>query len=187
MITQRDEVMLLWLENFKVATTNQINQLFYKNRTVCNKRLLKLFEDKIIKRTKDPYSNQYIYHIKPLKTLTQLKHYYIRNEFYIKLVDMGCEIEKYVVEKTMGSIIPDLCISFIYNDVKYMYFVEVERSEQKINVSKYNQFFIEDYEEFMTTKIPVVYITHKNIPRCNYTTIKVSLDLSDISNIFPTR
>lgn len=184
MITERDEKMLEWLLQFKLATTKQINALHYKNITICNKRLLSLTKDKIVRRVRDPYSNQYLYSIKPIKTLSQLKHYYIRNDFYIKLFDIGCQdIFCRSVEKAMGSIIPDMCVSFNYRNKSYIYFVEVERSDNKINVEKYNRFFVQEYEEFITDPVPVIYVTHKKIPRCNFKTISVNLKLTDIENI----
>ena len=186
MITDRDNEMIEWLCEFRIATSSQINQLFYKNMSICNKRLLKLHKDKIIGRSKDPYSKQYFYYIKKPKSILQLKHYYIRNEFYIKLVEIGCLIKKSRVECKMGSIIPDLYVELIFNEVEYKFFVEVERSEQKINVKKYNKFFIDDFEEYIEEEIPVIYVTHKNIPNCNYKTFKVNEDISDLHKIFNT-
>lgn len=186
MITDRDENMLHWLCEFRLATTNQINELFYKNINICNKRLLKLCKDKVISRTKDPYSKQYIYYTKKPKSFVQLKHYYMRNDFYINLIRIGCKIERYSVEQQMGSIIPDLCISFYYNDLRYMFFVEIERSERKIDVQKYNRFFIEEYSNYITKRIPVIYVTHKKVPKCNYETLVVNEKISNILDIFTT-
>lgn len=186
MITNRDEDMLNWLSEFKLATTNQINSIFYNNISICNKRLLKLCKDKVVNRIKDPYSKQYIYYTKRPKSLLQLKHYYIRNDFYIKLIQLGCSINNCLVEKKFGSIIPDLYISFMYQNKQYTFFVEIERSEQKINVKKYNRFYVCEYEEFLTQEIPVIYITHKKIPLCNYCTVVVQENLCNIEDIFNT-
>lgn len=186
MILQRDETVLDWLHSFKVATSKQINSIEYFDINICNRRLKKMCENKILFRIKNPYHLGYIYSTEQIRNVKQLRHKLLRNEFYLALKQFSkidfIEIEPLQYE----GLKPDAVFGCLYQSKYYLFFVEIETSHNTINVEKYNNFFIEHYKNHFGTFEPtVVYVTNKHISKKAYFRYKqINLDLSNIANLF---
>jgi predicted transcriptional regulator len=94
-LTERDLKVIELLENYKMLTTSQIQQLIYPSIQKAQTRLLLLFEQGIVKRfpypvlIKDTGKGEYVYHLKNQQgnTLIKLQH-------HIKLNDIRIMFEK---------------------------------------------------------------------------------------------
>lgn len=180
MITPRDEIALDFIEKFGVATTNQIDKIAYNNTRVCQKRLTSLVKLGVLLRCKNLYTKEYLYSTKKIN-LKQLKHKLLRNEFYLKLLQIA-NVKMASVEESIGAIKPDAI--FICSSLKtgkgYFLALEVESSNNTINVSKYEQYRAENPSKPMPL---VIYITNKRIPETNFKYVKLDLEMNNFESI----
>ena len=170
MILERDEKMLEWLSQFKMATPTQINHLFYNNSDACYRRLRKLHEDKIIKRFKNTVGLGWVYCTEAARSTKQLQHCLTRNDFYIKLLESS-EIKDVLVGRKYAHIIPDGYFKVVHEGVLYRFLLEVEteRNAHAINIDKYNNYFLSDWKKDFAAKPMVIYVTNKKIPKkCSF-------------------
>lgn len=125
---ERDNLIIEFLEKFKVATTTQIKDLFFPSINTCRRRLKKLYDMKKIKRTRDNINKDYIYFLKEPK---QLKHSLAIVNFYTNIYKKY-KITNYRIEPNLGSIQPDMLFTFIdeYNK-HHIAFLEVELSNKR--------------------------------------------------------
>lgn len=186
MIQERDEIMLEWLSQFKMATPMQINQLFYNNLDACYRRLRKLHQDGIIKRERNVIDKGWIYCNQLSRSTKQVKHCLIRNDFYIKLID-SCEIVDCIVGRKYDDVIPD-GVFVCRKDgkiIRILLEVETQRNSHAINIDKYNSFFLEDYSKHFKTKPLVVYVTNKKMPgKCSFDYVVLEPKLSNFNDIW---
>lgn len=186
MLTNNDRKALSFLTEFRVATTDQINQVAYNNYWTCIKALKKLTNDKFIKQHKNTIGRGNVYSINRVKDMSQLQHDIFRNEFYLKLISMS-DIKQCYVEKVYNSIRPDALFLCDYNNNSYFFLLEVETSNNrhKCNVDKYNEFFLSQWRDHFTIKPIIIYMTDKNVSEtAKFEYRKVSTDLSNFMDIF---
>jgi len=173
MILERDEKMLEWLSQFKMATPAQINYLFYNNTDTCYRRLRKLHEDKIIKRFKNTIGLGWVYCTELGRSTKQVQHCLTRNDFYIKLIDTcGIDnIKDVLIGRKYEHVIPDGYFKVVYNGKIYRFLLEVEteRNAHAINIDKYNEYFLSDWRKDFNAKPTVIYVTNKKLPsKCSF-------------------
>ena len=87
MITQRDQDILNFLEDFHAATTSQLQRLFFNGtsyRYSC-KRLQYLYEQGFLKRMRSTISNEYAYYLKKPSMFQQIHHDLLRTELYVSI------------------------------------------------------------------------------------------------------
>ena len=182
MITERDQVALDFIELFGVATTHQINRVAYNNIRVCQRRLVAMLKDGVVVRESNLYSKEYLYSTKK-PNLKQLRHKLLRNEFYIKIREIA-DVLSCWVEQPLGAARPDatMIITSKTDKKHYLIAVEIESSNNTINISKYEKMAQSDD---VTIPMPlVVYVTDKNIPQTKYFKwVKVSPKLDDLEKI----
>lgn len=186
MIQERDEIMLEWLSQFKMATPSQINQLFYNNSDTCYRRLRKLSDDKIIKKTKNVIDKGIIYCTEFARSTKQMQHCLTRNDFYIKLIN-SCEVIDSIIGRNYDGVIPDGVFKCRKNGkvVRFLLEVETQRNSHAINIDKYNNFFLEDYRKHFQEKPLVVYVTNKKMPsKCSFDYVVLDPKLSNFDDIW---
>lgn len=187
MLTERDKVAISFIEQFKMVTPKQVNEIAYNNQKVCYKRLNKLYTDKLLYRADNVIERGYIYSAKRIRTLKNWTHNKIRTDFYLRLREITV-IEDLHVEELYGSIQPDLLVYCTYKGMEYFFSVEVEtrQNHSQINYDKYNNYFLREYKEYFEQKPVVVYVTDKKVDdekiRFNY--VHVKSDLSNFIDIF---
>lgn len=188
----RDRKAIEFLEKFRMATAKQIAKVAYDdNIKICYNRLNRLHDDKLIYKTENKIGKGYLYSANRIRTIKQFMHDNIRNEFYLKLLDVSL-VQDVMVEKVCGSIRPDIIATTFHEGTPYFFLVEVETNanHSSVNYDKYHKFFLNEYGDYFITnddiKPIVVYITDKNIDstkiRFNHRHIKT--DLSNFMDIF---
>lgn len=184
MVMERDIEVLEFISQFGLVRTDQVDRLAYNQIQVTNRRLKKFVDDKLLKRTKDVYGGGYLYYDRNRISLKQYRHYMIRNELYLKLLDEGCTITSVIVDKQIGSIRPDAILEYTTSTGEYHFiFVEVELRCEKADTAKYNKFFQSEYLEYCHTMPKVVYVTEKRITGALFDFVVIDTKLNSISKI----
>lgn len=186
MITDRDQMALDFINNLKVVTTKQINDVIYNNMRVCQRRLSTLTRSGVIYRSKNLYSKEYVYSSKPINP-KQLRHKLARTEFYLELTKLA-NVKQFVVEPDMDNIRPDALVLCHGNKAQNGTFfaLEIETSNNRVNMHKY-EVFLENYYDkyFLGTKDKffVACVTSKVIPKTSFKVIPIRPDLSNLSDV----
>ena len=184
MVTERDSKALEFIQHFGMVTTKQVDRLVYNQFNVCNNRMKKLCDDKIIKRKKNVYGMGFIYYDRHKISMVQYKHYMVRNEMYLKMIDEGCVFEQIIVDRQLGSVRPDAVYKYkTKEDKSYFVFVEVELQITAADVGKYNRYLQGEYLEHCGSMPLVVYVTDKVIKGALYPHITINTKLTDICKI----
>lgn len=187
MITERDQIALDFLKQFKVATVHQLNEVAYHNLKVAYKRLNILHKDKLIYKTSNPVNQGILFSFYRVRSTRQLQHKLLRNDFYIKLLQLTT-IHTLYVEAIFGSIQPDLTVICTYKNNDYFFTLEVETTSNHsaIDYDKYNRFFGREWRNHFNATPTVVYMTDKkvNASKIQYTYKPVMTDLNNIIDIF---
>lgn len=184
MVTDRDEKALEFIELFGIVTAKQVSRAVYNQIQTTGNRLLRFTKDKLLHRVKNAYDGGYCYSVKKIRSLKQYRHYYVRTELYLAMLESGCRFVDVKVDKTYGSVRPDAVMSYYTsnNELRFI-FVEVELRVGATDINKYNAYFCGEYEEYFN-KIPlVVYVTEKQIKWADFDYITIDTKLKQISKI----
>ncbi|HBF6599513.1 TPA: hypothetical protein KOT48_003679 [Clostridioides difficile] len=185
-ITERDENIIKFLKDFKVADTNTISKIFFNGKIrVTQNRLKKLKDNKFINSDKTYYSYQNIFYVK--KKPSQIRHSLLLSQFIGELYAQNLDIEKYKVSLKICDIIVDCFIVIKVDDYYKMFFIEVENTKN-FDLEKYLR--LKEQGEFKS-KFPVmpviVVITDKKIKvDDSLNIIKIKIDFSDINKLIET-
>lgn len=178
-VTERDKKVIAFIEDFKIATTKTINELFYPSLRVAQHRLKLLSENKLLKRDKDHYTRQYYYYIRKPQ---QIRHSILLTNFY-REVNKLAVIKHFENEFThFDGIRPDGFMALEFPDGrKEIYFVETEISN-KPDVEKYEELFKSNKWKEVFPKFPkIIFVTDKKVKESElFSVIKISEDLKDI-------
>lgn len=162
MLTTRDFDIIEFVNNFKIADTSTISNLFFPSLDSCRKRLKVIFDNNKLNRVRDNINCEYVYFIKKPK---QYKHSLLVTKFYGYFKDK-LNISKFIIEPTYGNIRPDA--AFVYNDngVSKVGLLEVEISNKGFDWIKYDSFCNNgNFSEFMTVSPKVFIVGNKvNVP-----------------------
>lgn len=139
MITCRDQDILNFLQDFHIATVNQIHKLFFKfaSPRYTRKRLKYLTDSGIIKRARSLIDNSYAYYID--KKPQQIHHDLIRSELYMNIKN-NYEILLWSNEAPVSNIRPDALCYIKHSGIVFPVMVEVHLSN-KFDFDKYKQDF----------------------------------------------
>lgn len=185
MVLERDQEAIDFISKFRICSTKHVAEVSYNgNQTICAKRLKKLTDDKLLHRIKNPYGLGYLYSVNAIKSTKQLRHTLLRDDFHIRLLEMGCEILRVDVECDWGRVRPDAFYILKYEGKSYTFLLEVETAKNTINTAKYNDFWLDEYKRYLKVPITVVYITDKPVKHSRYDYKVVDLKLESILNIF---
>lgn len=175
-VTNRDKKVLAFLDEFRIATTDTIQELFYPSLRVAQTRLKLLYDNKLIKRDRDHFTSQYYYYIKKPK---QLRHDLLLTNFYREINKLA-DIELFKKEFTVDNIRADGLIAYKRNK-RYIAFAEVQIANTPLDILKYEKLYKSNqYKKYFPT-FPFIYaITDKKIPSSSLKIIQINEDMSNI-------
>lgn len=186
MVLERDQKMLDWLKMFKLATTQQINDVSYQNMKVCYRRLDRLYKDGLLKREKNALGLGYVYSTERIRSLKQARHCFIRNDFYFKLREHATITDCYT-ERLYGKVKPDMTVVCKRNGKTYFFLVEVETNSNrhKVNIDKYHEFFLSEWRNHFKVKPTIIYVADKDIKsEVRFKHQKIDTKLNNFNSIF---
>lgn len=179
-VTDRDRKVIDFLNTFKVATTDTIQELFYPSLRVAQKRLKLMYENKLLKRTRDNFTSQYCYYIKKPK---QMRHCLLLTDFYREMNRLT-DIELFEKEITIDNIRPDGLIAYKYKKKGFIACIEVQISNEPLDVEKYEKLFKSGKYKKYFPVFPLVYaITDRKILYTELKIIRVNEDMSNLKEI----
>ncbi|MDF2588200.1 MAG: hypothetical protein K0S41_2041 [Anaerocolumna sp.] len=179
-MTTRDYQIVNFITDFKVATTSTIAEVFFPSIYACYKRLAVMYDENVIKRTRDFVSQEYIYHVKKTPP-KQLKHSLLVTDFYREL-HKKAEILNFKIEPVYGDIRPDAIFGYKSHGMIYMGLLEVEISHKGFNSNKYEKFYISDNYKNHYPIMPTVFIVGDNVKLPDKCNVKYKVIKTDFSN-----
>lgn len=176
-IQERDTRLLNFLDEFKVAKTSTLIELFYPSYHVATRRLSQLTKNGDVKRERGGWSSEYYYYLKKPK---HFRHSLLLTEFYRELHKIA-DIKHFIVEPKFGNIRPDGIVGYTLNGKNHFAMVEVEISHKGFNSEKYNNF---DWQSFLKYEPELIVISDYRSDCKRYKTykIKTNMDLSPLKN-----
>lgn len=178
-VTKNDKKVLNFIDQFKIATTSTIAELFYPSLRYGQYRLKLLYENKLLKRDRDPFTNQYFYYNKkPI----QIRHSLLLTNFYREINKLA-KIEYFENEFThFEGIRPDGFVAVEFsNKKKEIYFIETEISN-KPDIAKYEELYKSNQWKSVFPKFPkLIFVTDKTVGESKlFDVIKIGENLKDI-------
>jgi hypothetical protein len=182
MLTTRDHQIIEFIQDYKVATTSTIAEIFFPSKAACYKRLEVIHQNKYIRRTRDFVSQEYIYHAKK-DPPQQLKHSLLVTDFYRELHKQANEVITFKIEPQYGDIRPDAIFGYEYRGSRYMGFLEVEISNKGFNYAKYERFNSNDnYKSFNLPVMPTVFVVSNKAKIPDGSKVKYEFIKTDFSD-----
>jgi hypothetical protein len=183
-----DKKILSFIDKFHAADTKQIQRVFYKSqkqgRFLCERKLRKLYERKLIKRHRIVLNEPYIYYYTKSKQMT---HHLIVTELYCNLSDCEGKIINFEVEKVIEDIRPDAICQFELNGDIYQYCFEVHISNNNFDQIKYERFYKSGtWKKYFKIFPAIVIISDRkiNIKDTKLIFIQIGTELEDIDKMF---
>ena len=144
-MTDRDMRILEFLTQVRIATTKQIQEVFFKelHHSICYRRLKYLVDCKLVKRTYFNIGdcvNAYVYYLDKKPSKKNLKHDLLITEFAVNLKRQGFNLLEFERTPIMANIVPDAIVSFErpkHQDIKKI-FLEVQLSSHDCITKYYN-------------------------------------------------
>lgn len=140
MITKRDQDILNFIEEFRIANTGQIYRLFFNKTSerYGRHRLQQLFEQGFLKRTRSTISNDFAYFTDRKRSLLQQVHHdLIRTEVFVSLSNKH-NIEQWSNETAISNIRPDALLFINDHGISFPFLLEIHLNN-KFNFDKYIQ------------------------------------------------
>lgn len=160
MLTTRDLRIINFLEDYKVARTSTIAEMFFPSLNACYNRLQVIHNQKALRRTRDEITSEFVYYKRSLPK--QIRHSLMVTDFYREL-HKKCEVLSFKVEPVMGDIRPDAIFSYRYHTKIYVGLLEVEISHKGFNSNKYEKFYSSNnYKSFLPV-MPTVFVVGDNV------------------------
>jgi hypothetical protein len=178
MLTTRDLAVIDFINEYKVASTSTIAEVFFPSKISCYRRLQVLSEHEL-KRIRDNINSEYIYYKKLPK---QMRHSLLVSDFYRELYKKS-EIINFKIEPVMGNIRPDAVFGYTYHTKTYLGLLEVEISNKGFNYNKYEKFYSSgDYKNYLPV-MPTVFIIGNKIKLPEKSEIKYIIISTDFNNL----
>ncbi|SHH05616.1 replication-relaxation family protein [Tepidibacter thalassicus] len=187
-IQDRDLKVINFIEKVGVATTNQIYQMFFSNRTdrVCYRRLNRLVQEKKLKRFRENQISEYKYYIK--KKPVNIRHGVLRTEFYVQLSKLF-NIKHFKKEFEINNIRSDALFGIENKKTqkKFLLFLEVEISNNNLKkkLKKYEGLKISKKYKGKLPVFPILIILsnkQKIDTKLNY--IQIKTDFSNMKDLY---
>jgi predicted transcriptional regulator len=181
MLTTRDLQVIDFISEYKVATTSTIAEVFFPSKIACYKRLQQIYNQNMVRRTRDFISQEYIYHVKK-NPPQQVRHSLLVTDFYRELHKKADSIVSFKIEPILGDIRPDAIFGYIYKGKNYLGLLEVEISHKGFNFSKYEKFYNgQSYKTYLPV-MPDVFVVGDNIKLSQASNIKYRMINTDFNN-----
>lgn len=140
-MTSRELLILDYLSKVRIATTGQIQEIFFKglHHSVSYRVLNGLIDSHLIKRKyyRTNNKNTHVYFLDKPPSKRTLDHDLLITGFYVELIRNGYEIISYEKNPMIAGIIADAEIWFKKNNKTYSLFLEVQLSTGHDCIKKY--------------------------------------------------
>lgn len=187
MLTTRDLKIIEFLEDFKIARTSTIAELFCKDDAeksalrVAQRRLSEIYDYQEIKRVRDNITSEYLYYIHKPK---QLKHRLMLTDFYrefsklVKILDFKNEV-------AIENLRSDGLVVYKYQNKTYVAFVEVQIANKPLDIKKYLMLLrAGKYEKYFPVFPKLIAITNKKIEKNELDIIQIRENFSNLGEVF---
>jgi hypothetical protein len=146
-MTARDRRLLRFIDDFGVATTDQIKRYFFPSVSYqrCCQRLTELYRSGQLKRKRNFIQQQYLYYTARLPK--QINHHLKRTESYIVL-QSGLQLVRFDLEYAMKGLRADAYFE-VWDGDTYGVFLEIQTDKQP-NIEKYKGAFLKWKKQPMT-------------------------------------
>ncbi|HYE12239.1 MAG TPA: hypothetical protein VEF53_18875 [Patescibacteria group bacterium] len=147
MITDRDKQIIRYFEQYKYATIEQLQKIFFKNQQssygIARKRLERLKEAGYIKALRDSATNRNIYIWNDEKIKPPSLHRMITLDVLAELYRNDCQIELFQMDKNWcdREIRSDAFAIFVFQNRRYHLFFEIQLSNHNHNLEKYDTLY----------------------------------------------
>jgi len=197
-ILERDDKALEMINTINGCSLTQIARACYsenqkepgkKNNYADKKareRMQMMFESKMVKRERSHLNAEYIYF---KKKSVKKNHSLVISEFYTRLVELGCEIDKFAVERELAGVFPDIQVVVGYKGYTHYFFVEVQMNSNPIehHIQKYQDLYasrevLKVYPVF--PKVILITKQHYTPPPSSIKFYQLNLKCEDIEKIF---
>jgi hypothetical protein len=202
LITDKDYLIIRYLEKYKFCTIGQLEKIFYREQqysyNIVRKRLEEMIKAKYIKepvKNLETNKNVYIYNDKDLKPPNH--HRLILLDLLAEMIYSGFNVEQFEIEKSWadGKFRSDAFAVFTIPDGfgstkkrKYHFFIEVQLSNNYHNLNKYDELYktyaVQNYlnKDFYPNKI--LLISDKTYPKIELQHAQV-IQLDTKLSLFP--
>ena len=184
MITDRDRNILLFMSQTRLATTKQIQRVFFHNlhHSIVYNRLTYLVDCKLLKRkyfNLEGKKNIYIYYLDKVPSKKTIKHDLKITEFYVKLIENNYEIISFEKNPIVAGIIPDAEAWVKRDNRTFGIYLEVQMANHNCIKKYYN------LNSKVNKKIPnILYIiSDKDITIQKLRDFKTIIDNLEMENI----
>lgn len=189
-MTERDREVLEFIANVEVATTSHIQEFIFKDvtKTVVSRRLNTLVDYSYLKRARvKELNNAFVYY--SLKKPNNLIHELIATQLYIRLNQAGYKVTRFLRNKKIGSVIPDVVI-LIEDDLgnEELLFVEIQRGFNPIFkcLDKYETLLKSGDYRILTDTFPrILLVTDQNYNKRykNFKVLKTNTNCDNLNKI----
>lgn len=157
MITDRDRKIIRHIEQYKYATLEQIEKIFFKQQknsyNIARRRMAEIRKAGYVKVNRDIETNRLVYMWDDGKTKMPGTHRLILLDVLANLHYNGFTVQQFEIEKAWqgGAIRSDAFTVFTLENVmnRYQYFIEVHLSNNPHNLEKYDRLLatteVQDY------------------------------------------
>lgn len=151
-LTTRDSQVINFLEETRLLmNTQQISRYFYTSSksqskssalVIARRRLTIMAKGRYVKRVRESSNKEYIYYLNS-KVPKKFEHKLLMSEFLVTMKEKGFNILKVELEysglQQDYSLRPDMRVEFEYYTLKFVTFVEVDRTKTFTNEEKYKR------------------------------------------------
>lgn len=182
MLTERDNKVLDFVEEFKAVKTSTIQELFYPSLQVAQRRLRDIIKNSDLKRERYTIDSEYVYYF---KKSTQQRHDLILTDFYRELHKRS-DIIRFDKEFTkIQRIRPDAFVVYKHQGKNYIAFIEIEISNKGLDTEKYKRMYLEkSYKNILPNFPQIIAVTNRNFQKQEFKIHKLSTNLDNINLIF---
>jgi len=190
MITERDREIINFIHTIGYASITHIAGMFFldgKYGYDSARKRLKLIKEnsQYLRSARNFDTNELIYYPFDSKLKNISKHKIITLDYLCGLKKLGCDIQKIEIEKNFNNIIPDIFISFIFEDYKYYQLVEVQIRHDYVDINRFNDVMSTIYKQTNDTipSIVIIQNTKKDYSLENETPMTVFQIDTKLKNI----
>lgn len=196
MITARDKKIIAYLEEYKYATIEHLEKVFFKTQrnsyNIARRRMAEIIKAGYARRVRDVETNKVVYIFNNGESKQPSMHRLLVLDVLANLHHQGFNIEKFEIEKEWlnGKIRSDAFAVFTLEGAKnrYYYFVEVHISNNYCNLEKYDALYkTNEVQEYLGRNVypRILLVTDRNF---NYNTehckvIKLNTKLDEFASI----
>lgn len=195
MITERDRIILKHINEFGYITLKQVEDIAYNTISYgydyARRRMNKLKEQNNLKSCRSKILNSNIYYFDESKKNPSL-HKNLMMEYYCKLIRSNANIEYFQKERVWADGTDKRCISdvvciYTLGNTRFHNLVEVNISNNKLNLKRFEYIIDEFRTTFNTNCIPTLVLiddTEHSKYDTNLNVVRINYNMSNIAEIF---